>query len=261
MTAEAGPAGLPFVHGPVPRSFHRRRVVVRPGAPLPYVAARWRDTLVVVEQGELDLECRRDGVRRFPTGAVLHLDGLALRALHGPGPGPTVLITVTRRRPVEPRIVDLPERPYLGVRAHCTPTTMSVVADRIPEIIGDVLGRGGAIAGAPFLRYHHIGDDGGLDAEAGVPVDNPGLATPAARAGALPAGRYAVVRHVGHLDGLAAATDGLLAWAEDRGLAWDRAAAGGGERWGCRTEHFLTNPAEEPDPARHETEIALRLAD
>lgn len=252
---------LPFLRGPLPRSFRRRCVVVRPGAPHPYVAAEWRDALVVVEQGVLDLECRRDGIRRFTTGAVLHLDGLALRALHCAGPGPTVLITVTRRSAVEPRLVDLPDRPYLGVRATCTETTMSVVADRIPEIIGHVLGSGGTVAGAPFLRYHRIGAGGELDAEAGVPVDDPGLATAAVPAGSLPAGRYAVVRHVGHLDGLAATTDGLLAWAAGQGLACDRTDTADGERWGCRTEHFLTHPAEEPDPDRYETEVTVRLAD
>lgn len=259
MTAVA--AELPFLHGPLPRSFRRRRIVVRPGAPHPYSAAEWRGALVVVEHGRLDLECHRGGVRSFPQGAVLHLEGLTLRRLHAPGPDPTVLITVHRRRPVEFRIVDLPERPYLGVRATCTDTTMNVVADRIPEIIGTVLGAGGTIAGAPFIRYHRIGPDGVYDAEAGVPVDDPGLATADVPAGTLPAGRYAVVRHVGHLDGLATATDALLAWATERGLTWDRTDSTDGEVWRCRTEHFLTHPAEEPDPAKFETEVALRLAD
>jgi hypothetical protein len=33
-----------------------------------------------------------------------------------------------------------------------------------------------------------------------------------------------------------------------------------GERWGCRLEVSFTNPAEEPDPAAWETELAFRLA-
>ena len=271
---------LPFLRGPLPERFRRLHVLLEPGVPRTYVAAEWRDALVVVEQGRLDLECHLGGVRTFPEGAVLHLDGLALRALRCDGPDPTVLTAVLRRNTVEPRIVDLPDRPYLGVRAVCTATTMNVVADRLPGIIGHVLGRGGALAGAPFIRYHRVGPGDEYDAEAGVPVDDPGPATdgPATHdpatddivtegpahditAGTLPAGRYAVTRHTGHLDGLPAATDALLAWAGDRDLAWDRTDTPHGERWGARVEHFLTNPAEEPDPSRYVTELSFRLAD
>ncbi|MCX6466371.1 MAG: GyrI-like domain-containing protein [Pseudonocardiales bacterium] len=262
MTAEpcADDGELPFVRGEVPGAFHRGRVELRPGAPRAYVPAEWDDTLVVVERGRLDLDLRGAGVRSFPAGSVLHLDGLALRALHCPGPDPTVLVTVRRRRAVEPRIVDLPDRPYLGARTTCTEATMHAVADRIPAIVGHVLRMGGVLAGAPFIRYHRLGPDGELDAEAGVPVDDPALATDAIPAGTLPGGRYAVTVHDGHRDGLPAATAGLLAWAEDRGVAWDRADSPGGEVWGCRAEHFLTGPAA-PDPTRHRTELCFRLAD
>lgn len=255
------PDELPFLHGPLPERFRRLHLLLDPGVPHTYVAGQWRGALVVVERGRLDLECHRGGVRSFPAGAVLHLDGLALRALHGPGPGPTVLTVVRRSSPGEPRIVELPDRAYLGVRATCTDTTVHVVTDRIPELIGHVLGRGAVPAGPPFLRYHRIGPGGEHDVEAGVPVDDPGLGTEDLPAGVLPAGRYGVARHTGHHDGLGAATAALLARAVDRGLAWDRTEHPDGEWWGCRAEHFLTGPAQEPDPARHETELVLRLAD
>lgn len=269
MSAPAGGEsddGLPFLRGPLPERFRRLHVLLEPGVPRTYVAAEWRDTLVVVEQGRLDLECHLGGVRSFPEGAVLHLDGLALRALRCEGPDPTVLTAVLRRNTVDPRIVELPDRPYLGVRAVCTATTMNVVADRLPGIIGHVLGRGGALAGAPFIRYHRVGPGDEYDAEAGVPVDDPGLATDDddtddIAAGTLPAGRYAVARYTGHFDGLVAATDALLSWADARDLAWDRTDTPDGERWGARAEHFLTNPSEEPDPSRYVTELSFRLAD
>lgn len=252
---------LSFLHGPLPERFRRLHVLLEPGVPRTYVAAEWRDALVVVERGRLDLECHLGGVRSFPEGTVLHLDGLALRALRCDGSDPTVLTAVLRRSTVDPRIVELPDRPYLGVRAVCTATTMAVVADRVPEIIGHVLGSGGALAGAPFVRYHRVGPGDEFDAEAGVPVDDPALATDSLHAGTLPAGRYAVARHTGHLDGLVAATDALLAWADARDLPFDRTDTPDGELWGARVEHFLTNPAEEPDPDRHVTELCLRLAD
>jgi hypothetical protein len=34
-----------------------------------------------------------------------------------------------------------------------------------------------------------------------------------------------------------------------------------GDVFGARYESYLTDPAEEPDLARHQTEVAIRLAD
>jgi effector-binding domain-containing protein len=257
----SGRADLPFLHGRLPPAFRRRVVLVDPDRPRPYDAAEWRGALVVVERGELALHCHRGGVRTFPTGAVLHLQDLTLRTLACPGPETTVLIAVDRRTPVPYRTIDLPDRPYLGIRATCTPDTMAVIADRIPGIIGRVLGAGVPVGGAPFLRYRVLAPDGGLDVEAGVPVDDPApLAGDGLHAAVLPAGRYAVARHLGHLDGLVAATDALLAAVTADGLAWDVVQRPDGEHWGARVEHFLTDLRVEPDPARYETELAFRLA-
>lgn len=57
----------------------------------------WQGAVVVVEQGRLDLECRRGGHRTFDAGAVLVLDGIELAALHNPGAEPLILTAVTRR--------------------------------------------------------------------------------------------------------------------------------------------------------------------
>jgi effector-binding domain-containing protein len=67
--------------------------------------------------------------------------------------------------------------------------------------------------------------------------------------------------HVGHPDELFSATTDLLAWAEEQGLTWDMSETPDGERWGSRLEWYLTDPADEPDMAKWETELAFRLAD
>lgn len=262
---------LPFLRDPLPPAFRRRTVVVDPGDSRPYDGDEWRDELVVVEQGRLDLECHAGGVRSFPTGAIVCLDHLALRTLHNRGPDPTILVAVSRRpdhrrRTMEPRIVEQPERPYLGITRRCTPTTMNEIADRIPVIIGHLLSRGGEVTGAPFLRYLVIdttASDGSvaLEVEACVPTDDVGLVDDEVAAGALPAGRYVVLLHRGHPDGLLEGTERALAWGDAQGLAWDRTVDGGVEHWNARTEHFLTDPREQPDPDRWETELAIRLAD
>jgi hypothetical protein len=77
--------------------FERRVVVVAPGRPRPYDAAEWRDAIVVVERGEIEVEGRAGGRARFGAGAVVWLEGLPLRALHSRGGEPVVLVAVSRR--------------------------------------------------------------------------------------------------------------------------------------------------------------------
>ncbi len=58
-----------------------------------------------------------------------------------------------------------------------------------------------------------------------------------------------------------AATSALLDWASERALAWDVSQTDAGEKWSCRLEFYLTDPAEQPDTGKWQTELAFRLAD
>jgi len=51
----------------------------------------------------------------------------------------------------------------------------------------------------------------------------------------------------------------MLQWADSRGLKWDKSEAEDGEHWGCRLEIYLTNPSEQPDPSKWQTNLAFRL--
>ena len=70
----------------------------RPGQSRPSGDAEWRDALVIVERGDVELECAAGGRRRFSGGAVLWLEGIDLRVLHNVGDEPVVLLAVSRRR-------------------------------------------------------------------------------------------------------------------------------------------------------------------
>jgi quercetin dioxygenase-like cupin family protein len=78
--------------------FARRTVVLEPGVSRRSHDAEWHDAIVVVEAGDVELECAAGGRRRFTAGAVLWLAGIDLRALHNVGPDPVVLLAVSRRR-------------------------------------------------------------------------------------------------------------------------------------------------------------------
>ncbi len=83
----------------LPSRFVRRDLTIAPGERHPYVAAEWADTLVVVEDGTVELEGLTGRRWRLARGAVLWLVGLPLRAVHNVGPRPAVLVAVSRRLP------------------------------------------------------------------------------------------------------------------------------------------------------------------
>ena len=70
-------------------------VVVAPGRGRAYDPTEWRDALVLVERGRIELWGRGGGRLSFGAGEVLWLDGLSLARLHNPGDEPAV------RRPHE----------------------------------------------------------------------------------------------------------------------------------------------------------------
>jgi hypothetical protein len=80
-----------------PPRFERRVVTIAPGDARPYVEDEWRDALVLVEQGDVDLECSAGGHRTFGRGDMLWFDGLSLLTLRNRGDGPAVLVAIARR--------------------------------------------------------------------------------------------------------------------------------------------------------------------
>lgn len=96
------PDRMSFLHARPPPSFERRVIVIAPGRVRMYDEAEWRDAIVVVERGEVELRCRRGTRRRFRRGDVLWLDGLPLRSLHNPGQESAVLVAISRRTTTDP---------------------------------------------------------------------------------------------------------------------------------------------------------------
>jgi effector-binding domain-containing protein len=161
----------------------------------------------------------------------------------------------------EPEITQRAAQPYAGISSWVTMANLGSVADRIPEIFGWLGARGIAPAGPPFFRYHIIDMQRQLQVEVGIPVAAPVADEGDVSAGTLPAGRFVVMMHTGAPDTLGTATAELLAWAEARGLAWDVTETDEGERWGCRVEFYLTDPAVQPDMSQWQTQLAFRLVD
>jgi hypothetical protein len=89
--------GLSFLGRALPERFACREVSLAGLSERVYNAHEWAGALVVVESGELEVECLRGRRRRFASGSVLFFEALPLRVLRNPGEELLLLTAVTRR--------------------------------------------------------------------------------------------------------------------------------------------------------------------
>jgi effector-binding domain-containing protein len=161
----------------------------------------------------------------------------------------------------EPKLEQRDAQPYVAI---CTQVPMRKFKTVIPQLLDEVFGwlaqRGVAPAGAPFMRYHVINMAGNMDVALGVPVATAVPGDARVTADVLPAGRYASLVYTGVKNGIQG-NKALLDWGAANGIQWDRWHAENGDGFGARIEFYLTDPDDEPDPAKWETEVAIRLAD
>jgi effector-binding domain-containing protein len=160
---------------------------------------------------------------------------------------------------------------YAAIPMQVTMESLAGAVDQaFPELFGWLARHAIAPAGPPFIRYLVIDMAAGLQIEMGVPVataidddggdgdsGDGGRITP----GVLPAGRYAVLRHTGPYDGLIASNAALQRWAEEQGITFDSWGTPEGTAWRARAEHYLTNPAAEPDPSKWEVDVAYLITE
>jgi effector-binding domain-containing protein len=148
----------------------------------------------------------------------------------------------------------------IAVRHETTTDGLSALFDReLPRVGAAMTAHGATMAGPPFARYHHYGDDR-VDVEIGAPIEAmpPGLEPISGRTdgvigvSSLPGGVAAVAVHAGPYDSLATTYDRLASWIASKGPPGRVAAAG---PW----EVYLTDPGRVPDPADWVTEVVWPL--
>jgi effector-binding domain-containing protein len=160
--------------------------------------------------------------------------------------------------PHHPQIERREAQPYVALPRTVPMDGLASAVDRgFAHVFGWLAARGVRPAGAPFIRYLSTDLAPELEIELGVPVAIQVPGEGDVRADALPAGDYVTLLHVGRYDELLAANAALQSWGRDHGIAWAR---NGGTRWCARVEHYLTNPAEEPDSSKWQTLLAYLTA-
>jgi hypothetical protein len=83
--------------GPLPAGFRRRSLVIPPGSHHAYRPSEWSEAIVMVQQGEIELESAGQPARRFRSGDLLWLGGLGAGAIRNHGPGAAVLVAVSKQ--------------------------------------------------------------------------------------------------------------------------------------------------------------------
>jgi hypothetical protein len=97
MTADES-AGDALFRDPLPPGFSRHVFRAAPGLELGLEPARLPDAIVIVEHGELELECGAGTRRRFGRGSMIPIARLPVSHLRSVGPGPLVVVAVSRAR-------------------------------------------------------------------------------------------------------------------------------------------------------------------
>jgi effector-binding domain-containing protein len=166
----------------------------------------------------------------------------------------------------EPKIVKRLEQPYVAIRATMPMSDVDIAAPRLfDEIRTWVSEKGLRLAGAPILKHNVIDMERALELEFGVPTAAHVPGDGRVISGRLPAGRYATILYRGPYggtdDALYRANAALIGWGMERGVKWDSEQTPAGERFACRLEIYHIGPQSEPDPAKWETEVAIRVSD
>jgi len=161
----------------------------------------------------------------------------------------------------EPRIEARTVQPYVAIRRE---VKMGDIGPVLPPLHDSLLawlnGQGVQPTGAPFFRYHLMDMDADrFVVDVGWPIAEPVTGEGEMFGDTLPAGQYAVILNTGPFDDLVSAHAALLEWGQAQCLTWQRSEDG--KTWGARVEHYITDPADEPDPQQWKTEVAFLVAE
>lgn len=163
----------------------------------------------------------------------------------------------------QPKIETRPEQPYASIRTQVTMQELSsgIIPQLHDEVMSWLKAQGISPSGTPILRYNVINMAGKLDLEMAWPVAQPIKGDERVISSSLPAGRYGVILYTGPYDGLMNANRILIEWARDNGIKWDNWQDGSGDVFASRYENYITDPGDEPDPTKWQTEVAIKLAE
>jgi len=146
-------------------------------------------------------------------------------------------------------IRDVPRQDTAAIRLTCPMEGIGeAMGLTFPRIFEAVTKAGSAPAGAPLARYFSFGGPT-IEFECAIPVAAPFAADGDVRPSEVGGGEAAFAVHVGPYDTIHQTWQALTDWVKDQGREPDVVG------W----EFYLTDPGEEPDPAKWVTEVYMSL--
>ncbi len=159
----------------------------------------------------------------------------------------------------QPRLEYRKEQYYIAIQTQVPVPFGKYLNPLWDEVQSWMESRGIPRSGAPFIRYLTTDMTKKLDIEVGFPVAAAVAGDERITFGVLPAGKYATLTYTGPYkgNGVYKANVALLEWADENHIAWKTSQIDNVEWWGGRVEWYLTDPKEEPDTKKYQTELAF----
>jgi effector-binding domain-containing protein len=152
------------------------------------------------------------------------------------------------------------EQHYVAIR---TKVKMSEIPNLLPPLIPEVIQwvekNNIAQTGPCFFRYLAFDSVDELLVDVGVPTETEVEGDERIITGSFPAADYATVIYTGDYHGLKNVHMGLESWMKENELE-EGGQEVDGKTYGARTEHYITDPQEVPDPKDWQTEVSILLA-
>jgi effector-binding domain-containing protein len=163
----------------------------------------------------------------------------------------------------QPKLENRPAQHYAVIHVQEPIPFGKIVQPLHQEVNAWLAAKGLAPSGAPIIRYVTTDMANKLDLEIGWPVAVPVSGDGRVIGITLPAGRYATLMYTGPYagKGLYDATVALLEWAEKNNIPWRKSVIDNVEHWEARFESYITDPAQEPDPQKWQTELVFLTAE
>jgi len=159
----------------------------------------------------------------------------------------------------EPAIQFHDEQYYVAIR---TKVKMSDIPAVLPPLIPEVfqwMEKNKIMPTGPcFFRYLSYDSDDQLLVDVGVPAQAPAQGDGRIITGSFPAANYVTVRYTGDYKELSHVHMALESWMKENGIK-EGAQKIDGKEYGARTEFYITDPQEVPDPANWETDVSILL--
>jgi effector-binding domain-containing protein len=162
----------------------------------------------------------------------------------------------------EPRVEVYNEKPYVAIRSKVNMYDIpAVLPPLIPEVLAWVAKNNATPNGPAFFLYRSMNKHNEIDIEVGVPVEGRLTGDGRIVEGALPAGKYATIKYIGDYQYIKEAHIALESWIAKNGLKEKQVITPDGVLWGARIESYITDPQEETNPEKWETNIVFLLED